>query len=95
MRDQLADLLLELGANLRAHLETEENELLPLIEQHLTRFEYDRLTAHGRESLPREQAAMIVQMFLEGYAPVMQLLIRTVGARQYRRHVRRLRAPNR
>lgn len=107
VRDQLADLLLELGSNLRAHLETEENELLPLIEQHLTRFEYDRLTAHGRESLPREQAAMIVQMFLEGatrseralilegYAPVMQLLIRTVGARQYRRHVRRLRAPNR
>ncbi|WP_432559305.1 SRPBCC family protein [Granulicoccus sp. GXG6511] len=104
VRDQLAELVTSLGAEIRDHLETEENEILPLIEQHLTRVEYERLVAHGRESLPRDKAAMIVQLFLEGanrsertlllndYPPAMQLFIRTVGARQYRRYVRRLRA---
>lgn len=103
--ERLAEILTRLAANLRTHLEQEENDMLPLMEQHLTRVEYDRLATHSRESLPRDKAALIVQMFLEGASPgerarliaeyplATQLLINTVGARQYRRHVRRLRTP--
>ncbi|HHV20222.1 MAG TPA: hypothetical protein GXZ30_01575 [Propionibacterium sp.] len=103
-RDRLVDLLTVLAADIRVHLETEENEILPLIERHLTRVEYARLVAHGRETLPKDKAATIVQLFLEGtnrseralllgeYPPTMQLFIKTVGARQYRRYVRQLRS---
>lgn len=104
VRDRLADLLDRLSVGIRTHLEAEENEILPLIEQHLTRVEYEKLAAHGRGSLRKDKAAVIVQLFLEGanrgeralvlgdYPPAMQLFIRTVGARQYRRYVRRLRS---
>lgn len=104
VRDELARVLTRLSADVRQHLEQEENEILPLIEQHLTRVEYEKLAEHGRESLPKDKAAMLVQLFLEGatrseralllgdYPRAMQLMIRTVGARQYRRYVRRLRA---
>lgn len=103
-RDRLAELLDRLGEDVRNHLEAEENEVLPLIERHLTRVEYERLVAYGRATLPRDKAALLVQLFLEGtnrseralllgdFPPAMQVFIRTVGARQYRRYVRRLRA---
>ncbi|MDO5499630.1 MAG: hemerythrin domain-containing protein [Propionibacteriaceae bacterium] len=103
LREQLATVLARLSVDVRRHLELEENEILPLIEDHLTRVEYEKLAAHGRESLPKDKAAILVQLFLEGanrqerallladYPPAMQLMIRTIGARQYRRYVRQLR----
>lgn len=102
-RDELAAVAEPLAQTLRDHLEAEENEILPLVEEHLTRAEYDRLVAHGRDTLPREKAATLVQLILEGanaqerarmlreFPPARQLLIRTLGARQYRNYVRRLR----
>ncbi|WP_425310580.1 SRPBCC family protein [Ammonicoccus fulvus] len=103
IRDELAGLITELADILRDHLEDEENRILPLVEQHLTHAEYLALVEHGHESLPKDKAALIVQLVLEGAnkrerALVLerlprsqQLMIRTVGARQYRRYVRRLR----
>lgn len=103
IRDELAGVIADLADVLRDHLEDEENRILPLVEQHLTQAEYQALVEHGNESLPRDKAALIVQLVLEGAnkrerALVLerlprsqQLMVRTVGARQYRRYVRRLR----
>ncbi len=103
VRDELAGVITDLAEVLREHLEDEENRMLPLVEQHLTQAEYQALVEHGHESLPKDKAALIVQLVLEGAnrrerALVLdrlprsqQLMIRTVGARQYRRYVRRLR----
>lgn len=103
-RVRLARALARLAEEVRTHLEEEETEILPLVEKHLTRVEYERLDEHGRESLPRDKAAVLVQMILEGTTPSeralfiadfprsTRLMITTVGARQYRRYVRKLRS---
>lgn len=104
-RDRLAAVLGQLAESLRTHLAQEEADMLPLVEQHLTRVEYARLVEHGREALPKDKAATLVQLCLEGTTPTeralliadfpraTQLMINTLGARQYRRYVRRLRTP--
>lgn len=103
VRDELARLITDLAGLLRGHLEDEENRILPLVEQHVSQAEYQALAEFGHEALPKDRAAMVVQLILEGanrreralvldrFPRAQQLVIRTVGARQYRRYIRRLR----
>jgi iron-sulfur cluster repair protein YtfE (RIC family) len=101
--EQLARLVESFTEALVEHLDLEEREILPLCAEHMTAEEWNRLGEHGREhmsprQLPllfgaaleeaddRERAAMLAAL----PAPV-RVLVRTLGAWQYRRYVRRVR----
>ena len=102
--EQLARLVEDFTAALVEHLDLEEREILPLCTAHVTAQEWNRLGEHGREHMSPRQLPLLLGAALEeaseaeraamlGAMPApVRLLVRTVGAWQYRRYVRRVRA---
>ena len=58
-RDELAGLGARLSAALDEHLAEEENEVLPLVSEHLTQAEWNALGERGQESLPKGSKAFV------------------------------------
>lgn len=55
----LATLVTEASAALDEHLTDEENQILPLVEEHITQAEWDALNARAREVLPKNAKALV------------------------------------
>lgn len=102
--EQLAHLVDELAAALFEHLDLEEREILPLVARHLTVEEWQSLGEHGRDEMSSRQLPLMFGAILEdadaderdkmmAQLPVpVRWFLRTVGARQYRRYITRVRA---
>lgn len=102
--EELARALEQLNEALVEHLDQEERDILPLAEEHITVAEWARLGEHGRDSMSRDQLPIMFGAILEEADPTerahmlalvpgpIRLLLRTVGARQYRRYISRVRA---
>jgi hemerythrin-like domain-containing protein len=102
--EQLASALDRLDEALVEHLDQEERDILPLAEEHVSVEEWARLGEHGRGSMSRDQLPIMFGAILEDAEPAeraemlaqvpapIRLLLRTVGARQYRRYISRVRA---
>ncbi len=97
--DRLAATLDRLAGDSIDHLDLEEREILPLAARHITPAEWKRIGEHGREAMSRVQLPLMfgailedadagerAAIFAEVPAPVRWYL-RTIGARQYRRHI--------
>jgi hemerythrin-like domain-containing protein len=101
--EQLAQLLARFADALFEHLDLEEREILPLVSRHVSVEEWDSLGEHGKDSMSARQLPLMFGSILEdadedersrmlAHLPVpVRLVMRTVGARQYRRYVRRVR----
>ena len=101
--EQLARLVEQFAAALLQHLDLEEREILPLVSAHVSVVEWDSLGEHGKESMSPRQLPLIFGAILEDADPgerqrmlahlpaPIRLVMRTVGARQYRRYVTRVR----
>ncbi len=102
--EQLASAVEALNAALFEHLDQEEREILPLAEQYVSVAEWARLGEHGRDSMTRDQLPIMFGAILEEADPhertqmlalvpfPVRLILRTVGARQYRTYISRVRA---
>nr|WP_300048641.1 hemerythrin domain-containing protein [uncultured Nocardioides sp.] len=100
---ELADLLDRLAGALVEHLDLEEREILPLAERHVTVAEWNSLGEQGVDEMDQKQLPIIFGAILEECTPEerramlaklplpVRLVLRTVGARQYRRYVTRVR----
>jgi hypothetical protein len=101
--EQLASALGELHEALVEHLDQEERDILPLAEQYVSVAEWAKLGEHGRGSMSRDQLPIMFGAILEDAEPAeradmlaqvpgpVRLILRTVGARQYRRYISRVR----
>ena len=102
--EQLARLVDDFAVALFEHLELEEREVLPLISEHITVAEWDSLADHGRDSMTTRTLPLMFGSILEdadagerasmrgALPPPVRLLMKTIGARQYRRYISRVRA---
>jgi hemerythrin-like domain-containing protein len=102
--EQLAQLVEDLAGALLEHLDLEEREILPLVARHITVEEWQSLGEHGRDEMSARQLPLMFGAILEDAddderAKMMAQLptpvrwfLRTVGARQYRRYITRVRA---
>jgi hemerythrin-like domain-containing protein len=102
--EQLARLVERFAVALFEHLDLEEREILPLVTAHISVAEWDSLGEHGKESMSSRQLPLMFGAILEeadeeerrkmlSHLPIpVRLLMRTVGAQQYRRYVSRVRA---
>ena len=102
--EQLARVLEQFAEALFEHLDLEEREILPLVSRYITVKEWDSLGEHGKESMSAKQLPLLFGAILEDASPEerarmlahlpapIRLLMRTVGARQYRRYITRVRA---
>lgn len=102
--EQLAQLVEDLAAALFEHLDLEEREILPLVARHVTVEEWQSMGEHGRDEMTFKQLPLMFGAILEdaddaerdhllGQLPVaVRLVLRTLGARQYRRYITRVRA---
>lgn len=101
--EQVAQLVEGLATALFEHLDLEEREILPLVARHITVEEWQSLGEHGREAMSFRQLPLMFgailedadaddrdQMLAQLPAPV-RLVLRTIGARQYRRYINRVR----
>ena len=100
----LATLFERLTAALVEHLDLEEREILPLASRHVTATEWNQMGEHGKDSMSPSQLPIMFGLVLEdandeerakmlGNLPLpIRLLLQTVGAWQFKRYVRRLRA---
>lgn len=103
--EEVAGLFDELRTVLLEHLDDEEAHILPIAARCITQPEWDELGEHGLSQLPKSELPIAVGMLLEdatpaeradllGKAPApARLLLRTLGAWQYRRYVRSVRGP--
>jgi hemerythrin-like domain-containing protein len=102
--EQLARVLEQFARALFEHLDLEEREILPLVSRYVTVKEWDSLGEHGKESMSAKQLPLLFGAILEDAtddersrmlahlpAPI-RLVMRTIGARQYRRYITRVRA---
>ena len=101
--EQLAQVVDGLRESLLEHLDLEEREILPLCSQHITAAEWNSLGEHGRGSISPKLLPLLFGSMLEDADPAEQammlhplplpvrLLMRTWGARSYRRYIRRVR----
>ncbi len=101
--EQLASAVERLNEALFEHLDQEEREILPLAEEHVSVAEWARLGEHGRGSMSRDQLPIMFGAILEDADPTeradmlaqvpapIRLVLRTLGARQYRRYISRVR----
>ncbi|MEU1518980.1 hemerythrin domain-containing protein [Streptomyces sp. NPDC005811] len=99
----LADALDEHRITLLDHLDQEEKLVLPLIENHLTVEEWDRLGKRGLETIPKDELMLALGAILEDADPqerayflarvpaVGRLAWRLVGRRRYARRCRLVR----
>jgi hemerythrin-like domain-containing protein len=102
--ERLAVLVEQLRTALVEHLDLEEAELLPVVEQHLSGEEWAELAEHGKDATPRRQLPLLFGAFLEdadeeereqllsGVPQPIRFFLRTAGAWQYRRYINRVRA---
>lgn len=102
-RDRLADTLLELHDELIVHLDQEEERILPLVAEHLTKAEWDTLSEYARAQLPKDRLLIQLGALLEDATPwereaflalmpmAARVLWRLVGQRQYRRECQKVR----
>ncbi len=102
--ERLASLCEQLTAALVEHLDLEEREILPLASRHVTAAEWNQMGEHGKDSMSPSQLPIMFGLVLEdandeerakmlGNLPLpIRLLLKTVGAWQFKRYVRRLRA---
>ena len=100
----LASSVERLSAALFEHLDQEERDILPLAEQHVSVAEWARLGEHGRDSMQRDELPLMFGAILEEadpeerakmltlVPPPIRLLLRTVGARKYRRYISEVRS---
>jgi hypothetical protein len=101
--EQLARLFERLTAALVEHLDLEEREILPLASRHVTATEWNQMGEHGKDSMSPSQLPIMFGLVLEdadeqerarmlGNLPLpIRLLLRSIGAWQFKRYVRRLR----
>jgi hemerythrin-like domain-containing protein len=102
--DQLATTLDGLHTAVVEHLDLEEAEVLPLAARHLTTEEWKAIGAHGRDEMTKAQLPLMfgailedadpderAKIFAEVPAPI-RVLLKTVGARKYRRYIAAVRA---
>lgn len=101
--EELAATIEELKEVLIEHLDDEELHILPLAARHLTPTEWAELGEHGTSEMDKADLPILFGMVLEDATPqertmmlgalplLIRLLLQTVGARQYRRYVRRVR----
>jgi hemerythrin-like domain-containing protein len=101
--EELATEIERLNEALFEHLDQEEREILPLAEQFVSVEEWARLGEHGRDSMSREELPIMFGAILEEadpseraqmltlLPPPIRLLMRTLGARKYRRYITQVR----
>jgi hypothetical protein len=102
--EQLARVVEQLAEALLEHLDLEEREILPLVSRHISVSEWDSLGEHGKDSMSARQLPLMFGAILEEAddeerqrmlahlpAPV-RLVMRTMGAWQYRRYITDVRA---
>ena len=102
--ERLATLFERLTAALLEHLDLQEREILPLASRHVTAAEWNQMGEHGKDSMSPSQLPIMFGLVLEdadeeerarmlGNLPLpIRGLLKTVGAWQFKRYVRRLRA---
>ena len=102
--EALATEVEHLNRALFEHLDQEEREILPLAEEYVSIEEWGRLGDHGRDSMSRDQLPLMFGAILEEADPAeraqmlallpapIRLLMRTLGARKYRRYIAAVRA---
>lgn len=102
--DPLIAVLTEHRAALLAHLDDEEEYVLPLIEEHLTAAEWARLGERFAGEVPKSKMLFFLGAILEDATPAerqammaqlpapARILWRAVGQRRYRRAVGKIRA---
>jgi len=101
--EELATAVEQLSTTLFEHLDQEEREILPLAEEHVSVEEWGRLGEHGRAAMSRDEMPIMFGAILEDaepeerakmmthLPPPVRLIMRTVGARKYRRYISRVR----
>ena len=101
--EQVARVVDALRESLLEHLDLEEREILPLCSRHISVAEWNSLGEHGRETVPAKLLPLLFGSILEDADPAEQammlhalpfpvrLLMRTWGARSYRRYISRVR----
>jgi hypothetical protein len=102
--EQLARVIEQFAQALFEHLDLEEREILPLVSRHISVEEWDSLGEHGKEAMSAKQLPLLFGAILEeasadersrmlAHLPApIRLVMRTIGARQYRRYISRVRA---
>jgi Hemerythrin HHE cation binding domain len=100
----LADAIAAHGAALREHMDDEEAHVVPLIAEYLTAAEWERLAERFGQEAPNSKLLFFLGLMLEeassaelammlGNLPApARLLWHTIGERQYKRKIRRIRA---
>ena len=103
LRDELVRVLREVSVELEAHLDEEEREVLPLVEQHLTAQEWGELGERGMASMAKPRLLVLLGHILEETTPEerkhflslaplpARLGFRLLGRRQHAREVAVLR----
>ncbi|WP_395111634.1 hemerythrin domain-containing protein [Actinomadura sp. SCN-SB] len=103
-RDELAAVHEQASIAIDEHLNEEENTVLPLVDVHITRSEWEALSKRGQEGLPKNSKAFVLLgAILEDATPAeraaflrllpapLRLAWRVIGARIHRRAMTRLR----
>jgi hypothetical protein len=103
-REALAEVLDALAPALEAHLDEEEREVLPLIEQHLTAAEWDEVGERAVAAIPKARMLVLLGYLLEETSlserqtmlgvlpPPVRLLYKAVGQRRHVKERDRIRA---
>ncbi|MEW1914363.1 hemerythrin domain-containing protein [Kitasatospora sp. NPDC085895] len=99
----LADALRELDRHAAAHMDDEEEHLLPLMAEHITPHEWSEVGERGRRSVPKTKLLIFLgailedataherRLFLSQMPAPARLLWHTVGTRLYDRTTTRVR----
>jgi iron-sulfur cluster repair protein YtfE (RIC family) len=103
-RDALGSVLEAVGPALSEHLDEEEREVLPLVEQHLTVAEWDEVGAKAVAAIPKARMLVLFGYVLEGTSadeqrlmlgvlpPPVRLLYKALGRRKHDRERKAIRA---
>ena len=103
-RESLAETLDALAPALEAHLDEEEREILPLVEQHLTAAEWNELGERAVAAIPKARMLVLLGYILEGTSPSerqtmlgvlpppVRLIYKAVGQRKHVKERDRIRA---
>ena len=103
-RESLAATLDALAPALEAHLDEEEREILPLVEQHLTAAEWDELGERAVAAIPKARMLVLFGYLLEQTSPSerqtmlgvlpppVRLVYKAVGRRKHAKESDRIRA---
>lgn len=101
--EHLAALVDEFTVALFEHLDLEEREILPLASRHVTAAEWNQLANHGKDQMKPNELPIMFGLVLEdadadersrllsNLPSPIRLLLRTIGAWQFKRYVTRLR----